>query len=144
MLNISRNPYHPAKSISKYDEVFLVAKFFLIQADANLLQQEKHISAVKLTKFYLDTKTDIETPSIQQINQVLNINTVKPKPLTQNIMLFAPQSPSSDLPLKHHHNFISDSAMRVRLTQNNSTLAMQKSNPNFIPFNCTNFNSPHA
>ena len=93
---ISRNPYQPAKGISKYDEEFLVATLSSIQADAKLLQHEKHISAVKLMKFYLDTKTDIQTPSIQQTNQLLNINTVKPKSLTQNIMLFAPQSPSSD------------------------------------------------
>ena len=59
-------------------------------------------------------------------------------------MLLAPQSPSSDLPLKNNHNFIGDNAMRVRLTQNNSTLAKQNSNPNFLPFKCTNFDSPHA
>ena len=59
-------------------------------------------------------------------------------------MLLAPQSPSSDLLLNHNHNFISDNAMRVRLTQNNSILAKQKSNPNFDPFNCTNFDSPNA
>ena len=34
--------------------------------------------------------------------------------------------------------------MRVRLPRNNSTLAKQKSNPNLIPFNCSNFDSTHA
>ena len=86
---ISRNPYQPAKSISKYDDEFLVATLSRIQADAKLFQQEKHISAVKLNKSYLETKTDIQTPSIPQTNQVLNINTGKPKSSIQNTMLFA-------------------------------------------------------
>ena len=141
---IFRNTYQPAKSLFKYDEKFFVATWSRIQADAKLLQQEKHISAVKIDKFYLDTKTDIETPSIQQIHQVLKINTVKPKSLTQNFMLFAPQSPSSDLPLKHNHNFIIDKAIRVRCTQINSILTKQKFNRNFIPFNYTIFHSPHS
>ena len=95
---VSRNPHQPAESFSKCDE-FLVATLSRIHAGAKLLQ-EKHNSAVKFYKFYIDTKTVLEATSIPQINQVLNINTVKPKSLTQDIMLFAPQSPSSEIPLK--------------------------------------------
>ena len=36
----SRNPYQPAKSISKYDEEFLVATLSSIHSDAKLLQQK--------------------------------------------------------------------------------------------------------
>ena len=45
---ISRNPYQPAKSISKYDEEFLVATLTRIHFDAKLLQQKHNISANKL------------------------------------------------------------------------------------------------
>ena len=65
---ISRNPYQPARSISKYDKEFSVATLSLIQADAKLLRQEKNISAVKLNKYYLDTKSDIQTSSTQHTN----------------------------------------------------------------------------
>ena len=44
----------------------------------------------------------------------------------------------------HHNNSDSEHAMRVRLTQNNSTLDKQNSYPNFIPFICSNFDSTHA
>ena len=43
----------------------------------NNFNKKKQISAVKLIKFYLDTKTDIKTRSFQQMNQVLNVNTVR-------------------------------------------------------------------
>ena len=81
---ISCNPYQPAKNISKYDEEFLVATLSRIQADAKLLRQEKNISTVKLKKFYLDTKSDIQRSSTQHTNQLLNINSVKSKSLIQN------------------------------------------------------------
>ena len=48
---IYRNPYQPAKSISKYDEEFLVAKLSRIHTDAKLLQQNKNISAITLNNF---------------------------------------------------------------------------------------------
>ena len=38
---ISRNPYQPAKSISKYDEEFLVATLSRRQADAKIFPQEQ-------------------------------------------------------------------------------------------------------
>ena len=121
---ISRKPYQPAKSISKYDEYFLVVTLSRIHTDAQLLQQEKHISAaVTLNKFYYDNKPDLQTSSTQHTKQVLNINLVKPKLLIKDNMSLAPQSPSSNLTLKPNHNFIGDSATRVRLKRNNSALA---------------------
>ena len=66
---ISRNPYQPAKIISKYDEEFLVATLSRIQTDAKLLQQDKHVSAVTLDNFYHDNKPVIQTSSTQQTNQ---------------------------------------------------------------------------
>ena len=89
---ISRNPYQPAKSISNYGEENLVATLSRIQTDAKLLQQEKHISAAKLRKIYLVNKSDIQTSSTQHTDQVLNINSVKPKLITKDIMSLAPQS----------------------------------------------------
>ena len=73
---LSCNPYQPAKSISKYDEEFLVATLSLILTDAKILQQEKHISALTLNHFYHDNKPDLQTSSTQHTKQVLNINSV--------------------------------------------------------------------
>ena len=42
---ISRNPYQPAKSVSKYDEEFLVATLSSIHSDAQLLQQKHNLTA---------------------------------------------------------------------------------------------------
>ena len=61
---ISRNSYQPSKSFSKYYQDFLVATLSPIQADAKLFQQEKNFSAVQLNKFYLDIKTEMQTPNI--------------------------------------------------------------------------------
>ena len=47
---ISRNPYQPAKSVSKYDEEFLVATLSSIHSDAQLLQQKHNILAHSLNK----------------------------------------------------------------------------------------------
>ena len=57
---ISRNPYQPAKSISKYDEEFLVATLSSIHSDAKLLQQKHNISAPKLNKLYHDNECEIQ------------------------------------------------------------------------------------
>ena len=50
--HISCKPYQPAKSISKYDEEFLVAKLSSIHNDAKLLQQKHNSSANTLTKLF--------------------------------------------------------------------------------------------
>ena len=141
---ISRNPYQPAKSISKHDEEFLVATLSRIQTDAKLLHQEKHISAVKLNEFFLDNNSVIQTSSAQHTNQVLNINSAKPKLITKDIMSLAPQSPISDLTIKRNHSFISDHATRVRLTQSNSTLATRMHHSNLLSYNNINSDSEHA
>ena len=57
---ISRNPYQPAKSISKYDEEFSVATLSSIHSDAKLLQQKHNISAQTLTKLYHDNECEIQ------------------------------------------------------------------------------------
>ena len=57
---ISRNPYQPAKRISKYDEEFLAATLSSIHSDAKLLQQKHNISAHTLTKLYHDNECEIK------------------------------------------------------------------------------------
>ena len=141
---IFRNPYQPAKSISKYDEEFLVATLSRLQTDAKLLQQEKHISAVTLNKYYHDNKPIIQISSTQYTNQILNIISIKPKLLIKDTTSLAPPNLSSDLPIKRNHNFISDPATRVHLTQNKLTFAQRKSNQNFHHINCTKFDSTPA
>ena len=39
----SRNPYQPAKSISKFDDQFLVATLSRIQTDAKSFEKKKNI-----------------------------------------------------------------------------------------------------
>ena len=51
---ISRNPYQPAKSVSKYDEEFLVATLSSIHSDAQLLQRKHNLPANSLHKLYID------------------------------------------------------------------------------------------
>ena len=69
---ISRNPYQPAKSISKHDEEFLVATLSSIHSDAKLLQQKHNISAHKYTKLYHDNECEIQNFT-KHTEQVLNI-----------------------------------------------------------------------
>ena len=57
---ISRKLYQPAKSISKDDEVFLVATLSSIHSDTKLLQQKQNISAHTLTKLYHDNECEIK------------------------------------------------------------------------------------
>ena len=87
---ISRNPYQPAKSISKYDEEFLVAILSRIDTDAKLLQQEKNFSAVTHDNFYHDNKPDLQASSTQHTKQLLNINFAMPKLLKKDNMSLAP------------------------------------------------------
>ena len=139
---ISRNPYQPAKTNSKYDEEFLVATLSPMHTDAKLLQQEKQISVVTLNQFYHDSKPDFQTSSTQYTKQILNINSVRPKLIIKDNMSLAPQSSSSVL--KRNHKFISDSATRIRLTKNNPALAMRMHHSNLLPFKIINLDSEHA
>ena len=50
---ISRNPYQPAKSISKYDEEFLVATLSRVHTDAKLLHQGKIFPQLHLINFII-------------------------------------------------------------------------------------------
>ena len=83
---ISRNPYQPAESISRYDEEFLVATLSRIHTDEILLNQEKHISPVKLNKFFHDNESDLQNSSTQHTKQVLSINLAKLKLATKDNM----------------------------------------------------------
>ena len=66
------------KSISKYDEEFLVATLSSIHTDAKLLQQKHNISAHKFTKLYHDNECAIQN-STNHTEQLLNIDYAKPK-----------------------------------------------------------------
>ena len=76
---ISSNSYQPAKSISKYDEEFLVTTLSRIHNDAKSLQQKHNISAVTLKKFYYENKFEVQNSSKQHTEQILNINILEPK-----------------------------------------------------------------
>ena len=96
---------------------FLVATLSGTQNNAKLIQQIKSISAVQLNKFYLDNKPDIEIHTIQQINQVLNIDSTMPIPSTQNIVSLATQNPISKLTIERNRSFTSDNAVQVCFSQ---------------------------
>ena len=70
---ISRNPYQPAKSISKYDEEFLVATLSLIHFDAKLFQQKHNTSANTLLKLYHENECEAQNSS-KHNKQVLSID----------------------------------------------------------------------
>ena len=119
---ISRNPYQPAKSVSKYDEEFLVATLSSIHSDAQLLQQKHNLLAHSLNKLYIDIDGENKN-STTNTEQVLNIDYVKPNPQTKVNELFAPRNNSSKLFPKQTSNFNIKSAQRVRLTNVSSNLA---------------------
>ena len=81
-------------------------------------------------------------PSIVKI--VLAINSVKPKLITKDITSLAPQSPSSDLPIKRNLSFISGHATRVLFTQSNPTLATRMHHSNLLSSHNINSDSEHA
>ena len=122
----------------------LVSTLSRIHTDAKLLQQEKHISAVTHNKFYHDNKTDLRTSITKKTKQVWNTDSVKPNLLIKDNMSLAPQIPSSNLPLKRNHSFISYSATGVRLTHNNSALAKRMHHSNLFSFNAINLDNEHA
>ena len=140
---ISRNPYKPAKSVSKYDEEFLVATLSSIHSDAQLLQQKHNILAHSLNKLYIDIDGE-NKKSTSNTEQVLNIDYVKPNPQTKVNELFAPRNNSLKLFSKQNSNFDIKSAQRVRLTNVSSDLAAQKYNSNVTSLKFNNQYSKHA
>ena len=140
---ISRNPYQPAKIISKYDEEFLVATLSSKNSDAKLLQQKHNISAHKLTKLYHDNESEIQN-STKHTEQVLNIDYAKPKSQTKVNKPLALQNQSLNLFLNRNFNFHSDPAKRVRLTNYNSALATRKYHSTLSFFKINNQHSEHA
>ena len=128
---ISRNPYQPAKSISKYEEEFLVATLSSIHSDAKLLQQKPNISAHKLTKLYHDNECEIQN-STKHTEQVLNIDYAKPKSQTEVNKPLAMQNHSLKTFINQNFNFDSDPAKRIRLTNYNSALATPKYHSTFF------------
>ena len=140
---ISRNPYQPAKSISIYDEEFLVATLSRIHFDAKLLQQKQNISTNTLLKLY--HKNECETQNSNKYNkQVSSIDFAKLQLLPKDYEPLALQSHSSKSLLKHNSNFVSDPAKRVHVTNNNSALATRKYRSNLLSFNINNPHSEHA
>ena len=67
---ISRNPYQPAKRISKYDLEFLVAALSRIHTDAKLLQQKHNISAITLNKLYYKNTFEVQNSNKQHTEQI--------------------------------------------------------------------------
>ena len=138
---ISRNSYQPAKSVSKYDEEFLVATLSSIHSDAQLLQQKHNLLAHSLNKLYIDIDGENKN-STTNTEQVLTIDYVKPNPQTKVYKLFAPRNNSSKLCSKQTSNFdIKSAAQRVRLTNVSSNLAAPKCNSNVTSFK---FNHPYS
>ena len=140
---ISRNAYQPAKSISKYDEQFLVATLSSIHSDAQLLQQKHNLSARKLTKLYHDNECEIQI-STKHTEQVLNIDYAKPKSQTKVNKPLALQKHSLKPFLNQNFNFDSDPAKRVRLKNYNSALATRKYHSTLSSFKINNRHSKHA
>ena len=140
---ISRNPYQPAKSVSKYDEEFLVATLSSIHSDAQLLQQKHNLLAHSLNKLYIDIDGENKN-STTNTEQVLTIDYVKPNPQTKVHELFAPRNNSSKLCLKQTSNFDIKSAQRVRLTNVSSNLAARKYNSNVTSLKFNLHYSKHA
>ena len=140
---ISRNPYQPAKSISKYDEEFLVATLSSIHSNAKLLQQKHYISAQKITKLYHDNECEIQI-STKHTEQVLNKDYAKLKSQTKINESLALQNHSLEPFLNQNFNFDSDPAKRARLTNFNSALAPRKYCSTLSSFKINNQHSEHA
>ena len=142
---ISRNPYQPAKSFSKYDEEFLVATLSSIHSDDQLLQQKHNLLAHSLNELYIDIDGEHKN-STTNTERVLTIDYVKPNPQTNVNELFAPRNNSLKLFSKQTSNFDIKSAQRVRLTNVNSDLAARKYNSLKTPNNVTSlkFNNQYS
>ena len=127
---ISRNPYQPAKSVSKYDEEFLVATLSSIHSDAKLLQQIHNLTANSLHKLYIDIDGEHKN-STTNTAQVLTINYEKQNPQTEISDLLASRINSSKFYSKQTSNSDIKSAQRVRLTNVSSNLAPRNNSPKF-------------
>ena len=137
---ISRNPYQPAKSVSKYDEEFLVATLSSIHSDAQLLQRKHNLSANSLHKLYIDIDGEHKI-STTNTAQVLTINYETPNPQTEIPDLLASRNNSSKFCSKQTSNLDINSAQHVRLTNDSSNLAARKYNSNVTSFK---FNHPYS
>ena len=140
---ISRNPYQPAKSVSKYDEEFLVATLSSIHSDAQLLQRKHNFSANSLHKLYIDIDGENKN-STTNTEQVLTINYVTPNPQTKIHDLLVPRNNSSKFCSKQTSNLDMNSAQRVRLTNVSSNLAAPKYNSNVTSLKFNHQYSTHA
>ena len=119
---ISRNPYQPAKIVSKYDEVFLVATLSSIHADAQLLQQKHNLTANSLHKFYIDIDREHKN-STNITEQVLNIDYESQNPQSDISNSLALQNTSSKYYSKQSSTLDIKPAQRVRLTNAKSNFA---------------------
>ena len=127
---ISRNPYQPAKSVSKYNEEFLVAILSSIHTDAQLLQQKHNLTANSLHK--LDIDIDGEHKNSTTITaQVLTIDYEAQNPQTEISDLFALRNNSSKYYSKQPSTPDIKPAQRVRLTNVNSNFAPGNNSPKF-------------
>ena len=127
---ISRNPYQPAKSVSKYDEEFLVASLSSIHSDAQLLQRKHNLSANSLHILYIDIDGEHKN-STTNTAQVLTKNYETPNPQTEIPDLLASRNNSSKFYSKQISNSDIKSAQRVRLTNVSSNLAPRNNSSKF-------------
>ena len=127
---ISRNPYQPAKSVSKYDEEFVVATLSSIHTDAQLLQQKHNFAANSLHKLYIDIDGE-DKNSTTITAQVLTIIYEAQNPQTEISDLLASRNNSSKYYSKQTSTPDIKPAQRVRLTNVNSNLAPRNNSPKF-------------
>ena len=119
---ISRNPYQPAKSVSKYDEEFLVATLSSIHTDAQLLQQKHNLTANSLHKLYIDIDREHKN-STNITEQVLTIDYETQNPQSDISNSLALQNNSSKYYSKQSSTPDIKPAQRVRLTDVKSNFA---------------------
>ena len=127
---ISRNPYQPAKSVSKYDEEFLVATLSSIHTDAQLLQQKHNLTANSVHKLYIDIDGEHKN-STTITAQVLTIDYKARNPQTEISDSLASRNNSSKYYSKQPSTPDIKPAQRVRLTNVNSNFAPRNNSPKF-------------
>ena len=128
---ISRNPYQPAKSVSKYDEEFLVATLSSIHTDAQLLQQKHNLTANSLHKLYILILMENIKNSTTITKQVLTIDYETQNPQSEISDLLASRNNSSKYYSKQSSTPDIKPAQRVRLTNVNSNFAPRINSPKF-------------
>ena len=134
---ISRNPYQPAKSVSKYDEEFLVATLSSIHTDAQLLQQKHNLTANSLHKFYIDIDREHKN-STTITEQVLTIDYVTQNPQSEFSDSLALRNNSSKYYSKQYSFPGIKPAQRVRLTNVKSNFAPRINSLKFSPKQTSN------